>query len=72
MGAQYIMASSECSADEPHQYKVNAQTVAWTLQVGGNVTVTTHRSKLAGQDEGLAKAKAVGDCAPSKFAGHTG
>ena len=37
------MASSECSADEPHQYKVNAQPVAWTFQVGGNVTVTIRR-----------------------------
>ena len=39
MGAQYIVSSSEHTANEPHQFKVNAQPVTWTVQVGGNVSV---------------------------------
>ena len=39
MGAQYIMASSECAATEHHQFKVNAPSVTWTVQVFGNVSV---------------------------------
>ena len=38
-GAQYIMASSEYTANEPRQFKANAQPVNWTVQVGGNVSV---------------------------------
>ena len=33
------MASSEYTATEPHQFKVNAQPVIWTVQVGGNISV---------------------------------
>ena len=40
----YIMASSEDSAGEPNQFRVNADPVTWTVRVSGNVTVTVTRA----------------------------